>query len=252
MAVKISPSKKLRISPSDSGMTQADLPPWLCDHRVWLTGFEKSDPGWGCSEPATRWLIARCDRARRPRDDNRHLLRCETGRSPPALFHLRPVTRQKPKRPFAQSTDRRTSGGLRPSAIASATKWPARSRNHRKAPCWPQRDAKDGPYSMSGGKLEPEMMYDGCQHQRRLLHRERRADAGSGTGPKRDVCEAVHFLARTAEESGRVEVFGAIPQKAMPMQHVRRDHDQRTAPDRLAGESVRIHSNAADGCNRWI
>src|SRR6476620_8315069 len=79
-----------------------------------------------------------------------------------------------------------------------------------------------------------------------LLNREGHADAYPRARAERDIGETVDAVALFAEESGRIEGVGIIPEPAAPVQDIGRDQDDGSrrhalakncvVPDRLAAE----------------
>ena len=56
-----------------------------------------------------------------------------------------------------------------------------------------------------------------------LLHREGHADADARPGAERDVGETVDAIAPFAQETGRIERVGLVPEAPAPMQDIGRD-----------------------------
>ena len=73
---------------------------------------------------------------------------------------------------------------------------------------------------MTRSQLKTEMPDDRGRHQRRLLQREGGPDAFARPGPERQIGEAVDRRGGVAEETPGIERIGAIPQQAMPVQHI--------------------------------
>src|ERR1700734_4177557 len=71
-----------------------------------------------------------------------------------------------------------------------------------------------------------------------LLHRERHADADTRSGPEWDIGETVDALAPFAQEAGRIEGVGIVPETAPAVQNIWRDRDHRPGGKMTAREFV--------------
>ena len=96
-------------------------------------------------------------------------------------------------------------------------------------------------------------MLDDCgEHESRLLQGEGGSDAFARPDAKRKIGKSIDGRPRTAEKAQRIKFIGAIPQQAVAVQHVGRDDDERSRPDRLAVQVIATKRNAADGCDRRV
>jgi hypothetical protein len=101
-------------------------------------------------------------------------------------------------------------------------------------------------------QLESKAPHNHGKYKRRLLKGEGGADAFARSGAKRKIGKSIDRRSRIAEKAPRIERIGPIPQQAMPVQHIGRDHDQRSRFDTLPVQLIAIKRDAADRGYRRI
>ena len=103
---------------------------------------------------------------------------------------------------------------------------------HRQPVMGPQGDPLHGSHFVSLDEIEPDRPHDGGEHDHGLLKREARADADPGTGPERQIGEAVDPAALLGQEALGPEDVRLIPQPALAVT------DTGYRPSGVASEGV--------------
>src|SRR4029077_14147529 len=123
---------------------------------------------------------------------------------------------------------------------------------HRQGARGAQRHAKDRPYLVARAKREIEVLHDCRQHKRRLLQCKCGSDAFPRPDPERKIGEAIDRGALFSEETAGIEHVRSFPKRAVPVQDIRRYHDQRALTDALAAHLILAQRDATDRGDRRI
>lgn len=113
---------------------------------------------------------------------------------------------------------------LRRSTLRAAASFA--SDDHGQTVRRPQCHAQRWPYRVAGDRFEAEVFDDRGKHKRRLLQGKGGSDAFARFDAERQVGKSINRRSATTEKAVRIEQAGSIPQQAMPVQDIRRDHDQ--------------------------